>query len=57
MNRYLDHMRANLDDCEDVIRDKFHVRVSVWPVRSVTAAHLSTAPDPRRCRQPATGTC
>jgi hypothetical protein len=49
MNRYLDHMRAHLDDYADLIMGELHVRVSVWPVNSVTAAHPSTAPDPDSC--------
>jgi len=46
MNRYLDHMKAHLDDYEDDLRGELHVRVSVWPINWVTAAHPRTAPDP-----------
>jgi len=49
MNRYLDHMRDHLDDYEDALMGELHIRVSVWPVRSVTAAHPTAAPDPDRC--------
>lgn len=49
MNRYLDHVRAHPDEYEDAIRGELHVRVSVWPVRSVTSAHLTAAPDPDSC--------
>jgi hypothetical protein len=49
MNRYLDHMRDHPVDYEDVLVGEFHVRVSVWRVRSVTAAHASMAPDPNEC--------
>jgi len=49
MNRYLDHMRDHRDDYEDVLAGEMHVRVSVWPVRSVTDAHPTTAPDPATC--------
>jgi hypothetical protein len=31
------------------LTDELHVRVSVWPVRSVTAAHPTAAPDPKDC--------
>ncbi len=48
MNRYLDQMRDNPDIYEDALAGELHVRVSVWPVRSVTAAHPDTAPDPER---------
>jgi hypothetical protein len=49
MNRYLDHMRDHLDVYEDTLMGELHVRVSVWPVHSVTAAHPSTAWDPDSC--------
>ena len=48
LKRYLDHLRAHLDDHEHVIEGELHVRVSVWPVASVTAVHAS-APDPDSC--------
>ena len=47
MNRYLDRMRERPDEYD--LTGELHVRVSVWPVRSVTAAHPHTAPDPDRC--------
>jgi hypothetical protein len=46
MNRYLDSIRARPDDYEHELTGELHVRVSVWPVRWVTAAHPNTAPDP-----------
>lgn len=50
MNRYLDYMRDHLEDYEeDINQSELHIRVSVWPVRSVTDAHPSTAPDPDHC--------
>lgn len=49
MNRYLDRIRDHLDDYEHLLTGEVHVRVSVWPVRSVTAAYPSTAPDPDNC--------
>lgn len=41
LERYLDHLRAHLDDYEHVIEGELHIRVSVWPVAS--------APDPDSC--------
>jgi hypothetical protein len=49
MNRSLDDIRSRSDDYEDCLMGELHVRVSVWPVRSVTAAQPHTAPDPERC--------
>jgi hypothetical protein len=46
MNRYLDHIHDHRDDYADRLMDEMHIRVSVWPVQSVTAAHPATAPDP-----------
>jgi hypothetical protein len=44
MNRYLDHLKANVDDYEDVANREVHVRVSVWRVGAATAS--SSAPRP-----------
>lgn len=41
MDRFLEHMRANLDGYESLFHDDLHIRVCVWPVGSVTAAHSS----------------
>jgi hypothetical protein len=49
LDRYLEHLRARLDDDEDVIagqlQDEFHVRVSVWRVDAATASHSAPRPD------------
>ncbi len=47
LDRYLNHMRANLDDYEDIIIGELHIRVSVWPVGAVTAS--ASAPRPDSC--------
>ncbi|HEX5297025.1 MAG TPA: hypothetical protein VFW50_08565 [Streptosporangiaceae bacterium] len=46
LNRYLDHLRDNIDSYEGTLTGELHVRVSVWPVRSVAGAYPDTAPDP-----------
>lgn len=49
MNRYLDHMRDHPDVYGDALMGELHVRVSVWPVRSVISSYPHKAPDPERC--------
>ena len=57
MNRYLDQMRDNPDIYEDALAGELHVRVSVWPVRSVAAAHPTRHLTRNVSRRPATATC
>jgi hypothetical protein len=47
MQRFLEHMRAHLDDYADLIKDEVHIRVSVWQVATVTAS--MSAPRPEDC--------
>jgi hypothetical protein len=48
MNRYLDRMRASIDDYDAALSYELHVRVSVWRASSVTDGYAS-APRPGDC--------